>query len=115
MGWGRALTYSTLGAWAEGLMNKQGCQGRLEEVSSILHALHPSRVGGLQRQSWNEMFPSRVFLICFPRPIPTSSPPNIDCTLFWTLWICLTLFSYPFQWYTRVHYYLGNSGLVLQD
>lgn len=46
---GRALTYSTLGARAEGLTNKQGCQGRLEVVSCLLHALHPSRVGGLQR------------------------------------------------------------------
>lgn len=81
IGWGRALTYSILSSWAEGLTNKQGCQGRLKEVSSILHALHPSRVGGLQRQSQNEVFPSRVFLICFPRPILSSPPPNRDCTL----------------------------------
>lgn len=82
MGWGKNLTYSTLGARAEVLMNEQGCQGRLEEVSGVFHTLHPSRADRLQRQSRNERFPSRVFLICVPRTIWSSPPSSHQDALF---------------------------------
>lgn len=67
--WGRALTYSTSGAGAEGLTDKQGCQRRLEEGCRLLHTRHPARVGGLQRQSWNEWLPPRRL----PHPLSQAS------------------------------------------